>query len=84
MDVVSTVARSRAGTITDETLGGVDARPSAPNYVHDAAGRLTQAMSGAQSDDRKLARMTRLNHPRRDGGSEVMGNGTVTGLQRRW
>ena len=43
VDIVSTVARSRAGTIIDETLDGVDARPGSPNYVYDAAGRLTQA-----------------------------------------
>ncbi|MFI9811307.1 YbaB/EbfC family nucleoid-associated protein [Saccharothrix variisporea] len=39
----STVGLTRAGTITDETLGGVDARPGAPNHVYDAAGRLTEA-----------------------------------------
>lgn len=42
-DIVSAVTRSQSGTITDETLGGVDARPGAPNYVYDAAGRLTEA-----------------------------------------
>ncbi|CAL9574880.1 hypothetical protein SUDANB95_04873 [Actinosynnema sp. ALI-1.44] len=41
--VDSTVARTRAGTVVDETLGGVDARPGAPNYAYDAAGRLTEA-----------------------------------------
>ncbi|WP_309115895.1 PA14 domain-containing protein [Saccharothrix sp.] len=41
--VESTVGRTRAGTVVDETLGGVDARPGAPNYVYDAAGRLTEA-----------------------------------------
>jgi RHS repeat-associated protein len=42
--VASTVSRSlRSGTVIDESLGGVDARPGAPNYVYDAAGRLTQA-----------------------------------------
>jgi RHS repeat-associated protein len=41
--VVSAVNRSRAGTIFNETLGGVDARPNAPNYVYDTAGRLTEA-----------------------------------------
>ncbi|MFI0470177.1 PA14 domain-containing protein [Saccharopolyspora sp. 5N102] len=41
--VVSTVTRSRAGTITDETLAGTDARPTGPNYLYDAAGRLTEA-----------------------------------------
>ncbi|WP_176926858.1 PA14 domain-containing protein [Actinokineospora alba] len=43
VSVVSTVMRTRAGTVIDESLGGVDARPSAPNYVYDAAGRLTEA-----------------------------------------
>lgn len=42
-DITSTVSRTRAGTITDETLDGVDARPGAPNYLYDGAGRLTQA-----------------------------------------
>ncbi|MET0134354.1 MAG: PA14 domain-containing protein, partial [Kibdelosporangium sp.] len=41
--VVSTVGRTRAGTIVDETLGGVDSRPNAPNYVYDPVGRLTEA-----------------------------------------
>ncbi|XVV07615.1 PA14 domain-containing protein [Actinosynnema sp. CA-248983] len=41
--VDSTVGRTRAGTIVDEALGGVDARPSAPNYVYDGSGRLTEA-----------------------------------------
>jgi RHS repeat-associated protein len=41
--VVSSVSRTRAGTITDESLGGVDARPTGPNYVYDAVGRLTEA-----------------------------------------
>jgi RHS repeat-associated protein len=39
----STVSRTRAGTIVDESLGGVDANPNAPNYVYDSAGRLTEA-----------------------------------------
>jgi len=43
VQIDSTVDRTRAGTIVDESLGGVDARPSAPNYVYDASGRLTQA-----------------------------------------
>jgi RHS repeat-associated protein len=43
VQVMSQVSRTRAGTITDETLGGVDARPAAPNYVYDAVGRLTEA-----------------------------------------
>ncbi|MCP2168215.1 PA14 domain-containing protein [Goodfellowiella coeruleoviolacea] len=41
--VVSAVGRSRSGTIVDESLAGVDARPGAPNYVYDAVGRLTEA-----------------------------------------
>ena len=44
-DVVSTVTRTRAGTITDESLAGVDARPVGANYVYDAVGRLTEAWS---------------------------------------
>lgn len=42
-NVVAAVTRTRAGTIVDETLGGVDARPGAPNYIYDGAGRLTEA-----------------------------------------
>lgn len=41
--VTSAVTRTRSGTVVDETLAGVDARPGAPNYVYDAAGRLTEA-----------------------------------------
>ncbi|GAA0233374.1 PA14 domain-containing protein [Saccharothrix mutabilis subsp. mutabilis] len=41
--VDATVGRTRSGTIVDEALGGVDARPSAANYVYDPAGRLTEA-----------------------------------------
>jgi YD repeat-containing protein len=41
--VSSTVKRTKAGTIVDESLAGVDARPGGPNYVYDAAGRLVQA-----------------------------------------
>ncbi|RLK60779.1 RHS repeat-associated protein [Actinokineospora cianjurensis] len=41
--VASTVTRTRAGTIIDESLGGVDARPGLPNFDYDAAGRLTDA-----------------------------------------
>ncbi|WP_103349828.1 hypothetical protein [Amycolatopsis sp. CA-128772] len=40
---VAQVGRSRAGTVIDESLGGVDARPEGPNYVYDTAGRLTEA-----------------------------------------
>ncbi|WP_442875926.1 PA14 domain-containing protein [Amycolatopsis sp. NBC_01488] len=40
---VAQVARSRAGTVVDESLGGVDARPDGPNYVYDTAGRLAEA-----------------------------------------
>ena len=43
VDVVSTVGRTRAGTVIDESLGGVDPRPSGPNYVYDAVGRLVEA-----------------------------------------
>ena len=42
-DVVSAVTRTRAGTIVDESLAGVDARPGAPNFVYDPVGRLTEA-----------------------------------------
>ncbi|WP_020647210.1 PA14 domain-containing protein [Amycolatopsis balhimycina] len=42
-ETVSAVTRSLAGTITDESLAGVDANPAGPNYGYDAAGRLTQA-----------------------------------------
>jgi len=41
--VRSTVSRTRSGTIVDESLAGVDPRPDGPNYVYDAAGRLSQA-----------------------------------------
>ncbi|RLK62005.1 PA14 domain-containing protein [Actinokineospora cianjurensis] len=41
--ISSAVTRTRAGTIVDESLAGVDARPSLPNFVYDAAGRLTDA-----------------------------------------
>jgi RHS repeat-associated protein len=42
-DIVSQVGRTSAGTIVDESRGGVDARPNAPNYVYDGVGRLTDA-----------------------------------------
>ncbi|MEV0681688.1 PA14 domain-containing protein [Actinosynnema sp. NPDC050436] len=42
-EIVSTVTRTRSGTVVDETLNGVDARPGAPNYHYDAVGRLTEA-----------------------------------------
>ena len=42
-DIVSSVGRTSAGTIIDESLGGVDARPGASNYVYDSLGRLTEA-----------------------------------------
>ncbi|WIY02434.1 PA14 domain-containing protein [Amycolatopsis mongoliensis] len=42
-DVVSQVTRTAAGTVTDESLGGVDARPDGSNYGYDTAGRLTEA-----------------------------------------
>ncbi|QFZ24798.1 hypothetical protein EKG83_40080 [Saccharothrix syringae] len=41
--VVSAVTRTRAGTVVDESLAGVDARPTGPNYAYDAVGRLTEA-----------------------------------------
>jgi RHS repeat-associated protein len=41
--VVSAVSRTRSGTVTNETLAGVDARPNAPNYVYDSGGRLIEA-----------------------------------------
>lgn len=41
--VTSAVTRSRTGTVVDETLAGADARPNAPNYLYDSAGRLAQA-----------------------------------------
>jgi YD repeat-containing protein len=41
--VVSAVERSRAGTVVDDRLAGTDARPGAPNYRYDAAGRLIDA-----------------------------------------
>ncbi|MDT7800397.1 MAG: hypothetical protein QOI78_3830 [Actinomycetota bacterium] len=37
------VACTSAGTIVDETLGGTDARPNAPNYIYDGVGRLAEA-----------------------------------------
>jgi RHS repeat-associated protein len=43
LSITSTVTRTRAGTIIDETLAGTDARPNAPNYVYDTVGRLTDA-----------------------------------------
>lgn len=39
----STVTRTRAGTVIDETIGGLDGRPGAPNYGYDASGRLVDA-----------------------------------------
>ncbi|MCO7219495.1 PA14 domain-containing protein [Klenkia sp. PcliD-1-E] len=42
-DVVSAVTRSRAGTIVDESLGGVDAQPAGNNFAYDAVGRLVDA-----------------------------------------
>jgi hypothetical protein len=46
VSMTSQVTRTRSGTITDETLAGVDARPNAPNYIYDAVGRLTEATGG--------------------------------------
>ncbi|GAA3689142.1 PA14 domain-containing protein [Lentzea roselyniae] len=42
VQVVSTVTRTRNGTIIDETLGGIDANPNGSNYLYDGARRLTQ------------------------------------------
>jgi RHS repeat-associated protein len=42
-DVVAGVTRTIAGTITNETLNGVDPNPGGPDYLYDAAGRLVQA-----------------------------------------
>nr|CEL18157.1 putative large secreted protein [Kibdelosporangium sp. MJ126-NF4]CTQ90613.1 putative large secreted protein [Kibdelosporangium sp. MJ126-NF4] len=42
-ETVAAVKRTRAGTVVDETLGGADARPNAPNYVYDDNGRLVEA-----------------------------------------
>ncbi|GHE76067.1 hypothetical protein GCM10017786_01200 [Amycolatopsis deserti] len=42
-DIVSQVGRTSAGTIIDESLAGVAARPNAPNYIYDGVGRLTEA-----------------------------------------
>jgi RHS repeat-associated protein len=39
----SAVARTRAETITDESLAGVDANPGGANFGYDAVGRLTDA-----------------------------------------
>ncbi|UUV30726.1 PA14 domain-containing protein [Amycolatopsis roodepoortensis] len=41
--ITSQVGRTRAGTIVDESSGGVDPRPNGPNYVYDAAGRMVEA-----------------------------------------
>ncbi|MDX8033271.1 PA14 domain-containing protein [Lentzea sp. BCCO 10_0856] len=41
--IVAGVGRTAAGTIIDESLGGVDARPNASNYLYDGVGRLTEA-----------------------------------------
>ena len=37
------VTLSQAGKIVDETIDGVDANPSGPNFTYDTAGRLTSA-----------------------------------------
>ncbi|WP_184921049.1 PA14 domain-containing protein [Saccharothrix ecbatanensis] len=42
-EVVSTVQRTRAGTVVDYALGGQDPREGGPNYEYDAAGRLVEA-----------------------------------------
>ena len=40
------VVRSQAGRVVDETIDGTDARGANPNFVYDAAGRLTDAWVG--------------------------------------
>ncbi len=42
-DVAAGVTRTIAGTITNETLNGVDPNTGGPDYIYDAAGRLVQA-----------------------------------------
>ncbi|MCG8922254.1 PA14 domain-containing protein [Lentzea sp. CC55] len=42
-EIPTTVTRTRAGTIVDETLNGFDAGAGGHNYVYDTAGRLTKA-----------------------------------------
>ncbi|HEV7973826.1 PA14 domain-containing protein [Amycolatopsis sp.] len=42
-NTVSQVTRTRAGTVIDESLAGVDARPDGPNYIYDTVGRMTEA-----------------------------------------
>src|SRR5690606_27300834 len=37
------VARSQSGRVVNQLIDGVDARPSNPNFVYDAAGRLIDA-----------------------------------------
>ncbi|GAB1327033.1 PA14 domain-containing protein [Streptomyces sennicomposti] len=37
------VTRSRSGTVVDESVAGVDARPDGPDFEYDAAGRLVHA-----------------------------------------
>ena len=41
--ITSTVTRTRAGTVIDESLGGADPNPGGNNYAYDSAGRLTEA-----------------------------------------
>lgn len=43
VDVVTAVTRTRNGTITDESIAEVDARPDGPNFTYDAPGRLIEA-----------------------------------------
>ncbi|WP_336403509.1 RHS repeat-associated core domain-containing protein [Klenkia sesuvii] len=43
VSVTSAVTRSRAGTVLDESLNGIDARATGPNFSYDAAGRLIDA-----------------------------------------
>ncbi|GAA2805405.1 hypothetical protein GCM10010452_37690 [Crossiella cryophila] len=42
-EIASTVKRTSAGTVIDESLGGVDPRPDGPNYSYDPTGRLQEA-----------------------------------------
>ncbi|HVV12772.1 MAG TPA: PA14 domain-containing protein [Amycolatopsis sp.] len=44
--VVSQVARTRAGTIIGESLNGSNPNPAGNDYSYDAAGRLTEAYTG--------------------------------------
>ena len=41
--VAATVTHTRGGTVVDESLSGIDARPGAPNFVYDSSSRLIEA-----------------------------------------